>query len=224
MNRPWVTCLLTTGFALAGCSSAENDWNKANAANTAAAYQQFLSAHPAGQHAVDAADRIHALQDEEAWSLAKQTNSVAAYSDYLQKQPAGIHVKEAQDAVRAVGRAADWQSAQSTGTVAAIQDFLKKYPDGAEAAQARARLDALTGFKIQLAAAKTRREAEKQRARLQQKFGGLLHDVLMVPAGSGKSYGLESGPMSQSEADTACGKLSKARQHCEVVKSEVGKS
>jgi hypothetical protein len=224
MNRLWVTCLLTTAVTLWGCSSVEDDWSKAQAANTVAAYQQFLSKHPTGQHSVEASDRVRSLQDEEAWTQAKQANSPEAYRDYLQKQPTGTHVKDAQDAVTAAQRASDWTTAQSTGTVGAIQDFLKKYPEGAEADQARARLSALTGYRVKLASAKTQKQAEGAREHLSSKYGSMLHDIVVVPTDSGKSYWLESAPMSQSEADSACSALKKAHQNCQVVKSDAGKS
>lgn len=224
MNRSWITFVLATSITLCGCSSAESDWSKATAANTVAAYQQFLSNHPTGQHSVEAADRIQALQDEQAWAQAKQTNSAEAYRDYLQKYPAGLHLKEAEEAQTAVQRATDWAEAQRKGTVASIQDFLTKYPTSAEADQARAKLSALSGYKVELASAKTQKRAEKERENLRTKYGNILHDVVVVPANSGKSYRLESAPMSQTEADSACSELKKAHQGCEVVKSEAGKS
>jgi outer membrane protein assembly factor BamD (BamD/ComL family) len=224
MNRPWITLVLATSITLCGCSSAETDWNKASTANTVAAYQQFLSDHPTGQHSVDAADRIHALQDDQAWTQAKQANSAESYRDYLQQHPAGTHLKEAQEAQTASQRAADWTEAQRKGTVASIQDFLTKYPSGAEADQARAKLSTLTGYEIELASAKTQKLAEKERDHLRSKYGNILHDVVVFPANSGKSYRLKSAPMSQTEADSACSELKKAHQSCEVIKREASKS
>jgi outer membrane protein assembly factor BamD (BamD/ComL family) len=189
-----------------------------------AAYQQFLSNHPTGQHSVDAADRIRALQDEQAWAQAKQANTAEGYRDYLQKQPAGTHVKEAQEAVTAAQRAADWTEAQSKGTVAAIQDFLGKYPGGTEADQARAKLSALSGYKVELASAKTQKRAEKEREHLRTQYGNILHDVVVVPDNSGKSYRLESAPMSKTQADSACSQLKKAHQSCKVIENGAGKS
>ncbi len=224
MNRPRLTLLLLAATTLWACSSAQQDWNKANTTNTVAAYQEYLSKHPTGEHSTEATDRIRSLQDEEAWSQAKQADSLDAYQDYLQKQPAGSHVKEAQDAITGLQRASDWKTAQSTGTVAALQDFLKKYPTGPEADEAKAKLNAMTGYRVQLAAAKTEKQAQRERDQLHAKYGNLLHDVVVVPANSGKSYGVTSGPMSQSEADSACAELKKAHHSCEVVKSETGNS
>jgi len=76
---------------LVACSSTESDWSKAQAANTAAAYQNFLREHPGGAHAQEANDRLQKIQDDEAWSDAQQSNSLAAYQQYLQKEPNGAH-------------------------------------------------------------------------------------------------------------------------------------
>ncbi len=220
MNRSRVTLMLLVAATLCACSSAQQDWNKATATNTVAAYQDYLSKHPTGEHSSDASDRIRSLQDEEAWSQAKQANSVDAYKDYLQKQATGSHTKDAQDAIIALQRAADWKTAESTGTVAAIQGFLQKYPTGAEADEARAKLATLSDYRVQLASAKTETQAQRERDHLRAKFGTLLHDVVVSPANSGKGYAVTSAPMSQSEATSTCSELKKAHQSCEVVKSE----
>jgi hypothetical protein len=220
MNRMRILfLLLATSVTVWACSSTQDDWNKANAANTVAAYQQFLSNHPTGDRSVEATGRIRALQDENAWTRAKQTNSSSAYQGYLQNQPTGSHVKEAQEAVTAVQRAADWQAAQTAGTAASIQDFLKKYPQGSEADQARTRLTTMTGYRVQLAAAKTQKQADKERDQLRAKYSSILHDVVVAPPSSGTTYQLESAPMSQSDANSACEQLKRAHRHCEVVKS-----
>src|SRR5689334_1155041 len=70
--------LVSTLLIMLGCSSAKEDWNKATAAGTVAAYQDYLNKHPAGEHSSDALNRIHSLQDDAAWAQARQTNTVAA--------------------------------------------------------------------------------------------------------------------------------------------------
>jgi hypothetical protein len=212
---------VTTLFA---CSSAEKDWGKADAANSISAYQEYLGKHPTGEHSAEASDRIHSLQDEAAWSQAKQSNTGDAYRDYFQKEPTGAHTKDAQDALTAEQRTADWKSAASAGTAATLQDFLKKYPQGAEADQARTKLADLTGYRVRLASAKSEKQAQRERDHLHSKYAQILDDVVVVPTDSGNNYGVESGPMSQSQADTACGQLKKARQTCDVVKNDMGRS
>lgn len=72
---------------LCACSSTQDDWNKASATNTVAAYQQFFNQHPTGAHSSDAADRIRVLEDDSAWAQAKLAHSSAGYRAYLEKQP-----------------------------------------------------------------------------------------------------------------------------------------
>jgi len=223
MKQSRVTLFLLATATLWACSSAQEDWNKANSANTVAAYQQYLSKHPTGDHSGEASDKIRTLQDDAAWSQAKQADTADAYRDYVQKQPTGAHVKEAQDAITGLQRAADLKSAESAGTAAALQDFLNKYSTGPEVDEAKAKLAALNGYRVQLASGKTEKQAQRERDHLRAKYGSVLHDVVVVPANSGK-YGVASAPMSQSEADSACGQLKKKHQSCEVVKSETGKS
>lgn len=213
--------LILTGAALLllGCSSAQDDWNKASAAGTVEAYQNFLNKHPSGEHSSDARERIHSLEDDAAWAQAKQTDTVAAYQDYLQKQPAGAHTKDAQDAITAQQRATDWKSADSAGTVAALQDFLKKYPSGAEADQARQKLTDLTAYRVQIASARTERQAQREKEKLGAKYAKVIHEIVVVND-SKRGYKVTSAPMSQTEANSACGELKKAHLSCEVVKND----
>ena len=224
MKRTSIGFALAAAVMLCACGSAKEDWNKANATNTIAAYQDYLSKHPTGEHSGEASDRIRSLQDEEAWSQAKQMDSIESYRDYLQKQPTGVHTKDARDAVTAHQRGADWKTAETAGTPEAIQDFLKKYPDGTEADQARAKLAELQGYKVHLASGKTEKQAHRTRDELSSKYGNVLHDVVVVPASSGKGFGVESAPMTQSQADAACSELKKAHLSCQVVKRETGQS
>jgi hypothetical protein len=101
---------------------------------------------------------------------------------------------------------------------------LKKYPTGAEADQARTKLTALGGYRVELASVKTEKQAQHEQQHLRAKYGSILHEIEVVPANTGKGYGVESAPMSQSQADSACGELKKAHQSCAVVKSDTGKS
>jgi len=208
---------------LVACSSTESDWSKAQAANTAAAYQNFLREHPGGAHAQEADDRLQKIQDDEAWSDAQQSNSLAAYQQYLQKEPNGAHASQAQDQVTALQRAAAWQTARATNTEPALQDFLQKYSTGQEADEARAQLQKLQSesYRVQLATFKQEQDANKSRDSLKTRFGSELQEVVVVPpAGTEKLYRVASGPMTEDDAKSACAKLKKAHQRCEVIKRQ----
>jgi outer membrane protein assembly factor BamD (BamD/ComL family) len=205
---------------LVACSSAESDWKKADTANTAAAYQDFLTQHPNDTHAQDARERLTKIQDEQAWTDAQSGNTLEAYQQYLQKQPSGAHVQDAHQQITVLERAADWKTAQAANTPTALQDFLKKYAEGPEVDQAKAQLQKLESYRVQLATSRDPKAAEKSRDSLQTRFNGEVHALVVVPpAGSEKLYRIASEPMTEADANSACTKLKKEHQHCEVVKS-----
>jgi cell division septation protein DedD len=214
--------LLIVPALLIACNSAQSDWNKAESANTAAAFQDFLNHHPNDTHAQQARDRLQKIEDDEAWANAHQSNSLEAYQQYLQKQPNGAHVADAHTQVTALERAAAWKTAQSANTEAALQGFLQKYSQGPETDQAREQLKKLQseGYRVELAKFKSEKEAEKSRDSLKGRFSGELHDVVVIPPnGAQKLHRVESAPMTEADAKSACAKLKKDHQHCEVVKS-----
>jgi len=216
MNRNW---LLGAAVLLVACSSAENDWSKASAANTVAAYETYLRQHPDGNHRAEADERITRLNDSEAWNQATQANSAQSYRDYLRKHPDGEHAQQARDSMDSIERAKDWSQAKLAGTTAALQDFLKKHAAGKEADEARQRLAEMTAYRVKLASAKTQLQAEHRRVQLQSKYGAVVHDMTVTPATSGSSYLVVSTPMSEADANITCAKLRHAHSECEVVPS-----
>jgi cell division septation protein DedD len=213
--------LLLLTALLSACSSAQADWNKADTANTAAAFQDFLKQHPNDDHAKEARDRLQKIEDQQAWADTQKSNSLDAYQQYLQKEPNGTHVEDAHTQVTTLERAAAWKTAQSANTESALQGFLEKYSQGSEADQAREQLKKLQseGYRVQLASFKDEKQAEKSRDSLKTRFGSELHEVVvMPPSGSGKLNRVASGPMTEADAKSACTKLKKDHQRCEVVK------
>jgi outer membrane protein assembly factor BamD (BamD/ComL family) len=212
---------LVVAIMLVACSSAESDWSKASTANTAEAYQDFLTKHPTGAHAQDAHDRLQKLADDKDWSDAQQSNTVDAYQQYVQKYPNGAHVTDARTQVDALNRATDWKTAQAANTEQALQDFIQKYNQGPEVDQAKAQLQKLQseGYRVALGSFRDEKAADKSRDSLKTKFGGELNDVVVIPpAGTEKQYKVASAPMTEDDAKAACAKLKKAHQHCEVIK------
>jgi outer membrane protein assembly factor BamD (BamD/ComL family) len=205
---------------LFACSSSEADWQQASSANTVAAYTNFLKQHPNGQHADEARTRIHSLQDDEAWMTAVAGNTEQSYQQYLSALPNGAHAQDARDSITKLQRAAAWKTAQADGSASALQAFLQKYPQGPESEDARAQLDQLNnGYRVQLAAFRSKSGAQRDSARLKTRLRKVLHDVAVVPPmPPDKLYRVDSDPMSQADADSACAKLKKAHQTCKVVK------
>ncbi len=211
-----VLCVIMAG-ALAACSSPNADWQKATEQNTVTAYQHFITEHPSDARVEQARNRISALKDEQAWSTAKSADTLDAYQQYLQQEPNGMHAADAQDKVNSLQQAAAWQAAQSTNTAQGYQDFLQKYPNAPQASDAQTALKKLTGYQALLATVHTKAYADKVAKLLKSKFGNELQDVVVVP--HGKLLEIRSAPMTESDAKTACEKLRKAHQRCDVVKS-----
>jgi len=172
-------CLATLAGLIA-CSSPEADWKKADAQATIPAYQKFLTDHPNDPRADQARGRIQALQDEQAWTDAQKTNTADAYKQYLATQPNGIHVTQGQERLTSIQRADAWKAAQTDGKAPALQEFLQKYPTGPEADQARAELQKLTAYRVQLGAFRSKKQADALSQRLEAHYSDVLHDVVVV--------------------------------------------
>jgi len=149
------------------------------------------------------------------------TNTEAGFQQYVKAEPNGSHLQEAQDKITGFERAAAWQTASAAGTPEALQAFLEKYPSGPESDEARAQLQKLNSqYRVQLAGSyRSAKAAERASTRLKARFGDLLHDVVVVPPSPpSKMSRLQSAPMSEDEANSACAKLKKKHEHCEVIK------
>jgi hypothetical protein len=212
-------CISVALLTLMGCSSPDADWQKADGAGTVAAYQGFLNEHPNDTRAAQARERIQKLQDEGAWLQAQKTNTPEAFQAYVKEQPNGAHLSEARASATALERAADWKLAEADGKQPALEKFLQKYSQGPEVDEARTKLAQLTGYRVQLGSFRSKTEAEKDKARLQSRYGKVLQQIDVVSSSGPKPLNnVESGPMSQADAQAACATLTSAHQHCEVVK------
>jgi hypothetical protein len=211
---------MCAGLVMMGCGTAEYDWNKAHAADTLTAYQTFLQHHGTGKYADEARGRILGLRDDQAWSLAQATDTIDGYQAYLQTESGGVHAPDARYKITALERAQAWTVAQKDGSFASLQAFLRKYPQGPESNEARQRLSALD-FRVQLAAARSKSTAERERVKLQARFGSVVHDVVIVaPASSRAIYRVTSEPMSRADANSACAVLERSHQSCKLVQNE----
>lgn len=217
---------LTAAFAacaclvIAGCGTAEYDWNKALAANTVAAYQTFLSSHGGSKHADDARGRLMGLKDDHAWALAQATNTVDGYRDYLRAESGGIHAPDAQYKITALERAQAWKSLPNDASADSLQAFLQKYPQGPESNEARRKLAALD-YRVQLAVAGSKSTAERERARIQARFGKVVHGIVVIsPASPHSIYRVTSEPMSEADANSACAALERSHQSCKAVQNQ----
>lgn len=211
-----IAALLTAGL-IAGCSSAQSDWAKAENDNTVLAYQNFLAAHPNDQHANEAQAMILKLQDGNAWAETKHSGTAAAYQSYLQQSPQGAHAAEARDEMTALDRAAAWKSAQGVGTVASVQAFVQKYPTGPEADQAKAKLKDLAGYRVHLASEPSDTKAQRKLAQLKARYKDQFQDLTVTPDSTGKSFSIDSKGMTEQEANSACVAVKRKHEACQVI-------
>ncbi|MBL7804089.1 MAG: formylglycine-generating enzyme family protein [Saprospiraceae bacterium] len=84
-------------------------WKTAKAANTIAAYQDYLTRFPNGEFRQQANDAIGAIQtdlalrrDDLAWEVAKEKNTAEAYKKYQADFPNGRHYAEADIKIQAL--------------------------------------------------------------------------------------------------------------------------
>ena len=217
---------LCSALSMSACSSANKEWANATAQNTVAAYQSFLNRHQGDAHALDARQRIAALQDDSTWGTAQAGNSMDSYQQYLQSEPNGAHAQAAREKIAALQRESAWQTAQKQGTATALQAFLQQYPQGSEADEARQKLEALNSeYRAELGAFRHKRAAERKLAQLKSRFGDVFKQVeVLAPDSSDKRYRVMSGVMDRHAADWACSSLQREHQNCEVVKAAQAQS
>jgi hypothetical protein len=220
MNRVTAAFAACASLVIAGCGTAEYDWNKALTANTVPAYQNFLKDHGGSKYADDARGRLLGLKDDQEWSLAQATNTIDGYQDYLRAEGGGIHAPDAQYKITALERAQAWQSLPNDASADSLQAFVQKYPEGPESNEARQKLAALD-YRVQLAVAGTKSSAERERAQIQARFGNVVHGLVVIaPASSGTIYRVTSEPMNQADAKSVCAVLARSHQTCKPVQNE----
>jgi hypothetical protein len=220
MTRLAGAFLTFAGLVMAGCGTAEYDWNKALAAHTLVAYQAFLKDHGSSKYAADARGRVLALIDDQAWSLAQAADTVDGYQVYLRAESGGIHAQDAQYKITALERAQAWKSLPNDASADSLRAFVQKYAQGPESNEARQRL-AMLNYHVQLAVARTKSTAEHERVRLQARFGKVVHDIVVIaPASPHAIYRVTSAPMSQADANSACMLLKRSHQRCKPVQNE----
>jgi hypothetical protein len=216
MNRLIGIGLALGAIAAVGCSSVDSDWSHAQSVGTAQAYQNFVNAHTNDPRVAQARQQIQKLQDDQAWADAQSANTAAAFRQYIQSQPNGTYLAQARQSVAELERAAAWKVAEANGSEASLKAFLAQYSQGPEADQARAKLKELDHYRVELASYHSKQQAEKERAKLQERYGNTVHELVVV-AGSAKHSDIESAPMSLADAQSACATLESEHQRCQVL-------
>jgi hypothetical protein len=93
--RAATAALLAVGLALGACSSEQQDWRSAEAADTSEAYARFIGQHPDSELARQAGDRVHQLAEASDWQRTSNAGTLEAYRGFLAHYPTGRYSQEA---------------------------------------------------------------------------------------------------------------------------------
>jgi hypothetical protein len=85
--------VVTLALLLGGCG--DPDFESASRANSPAAFEEYLQAHPDGAHAREARERLAELSDHRDWEQAHAAATAESYQKYLRTYPQGAHTHEA---------------------------------------------------------------------------------------------------------------------------------
>jgi cell division protein FtsN len=222
-------------FGLAGCSRQQSDWEKARAANSADAYEQFLKSYPNGEFSAQAQARLKELNEERDWQKARDTDTPEAYQAFLKQYPEGKWTEEARIRVenftlaQAPSGASTADMANAPSAAATPQSTPPAPAQPAAAPTARtAKLPATPAasgaWGIQLGAFKSGSDAADRRwARLQKQYpailAGLTHKVVQSKSAKGTVYRLQAFGVTEKHAHGICRKLKAKSQACIVIAS-----
>jgi hypothetical protein len=111
------------------------------------AYEEYLQAHPKGQHAEEVRQwlQLRYKADDQAWQKAGETtrwySSVSPLDQYLAAYPRGRHAEEARQRLQRDKEA--WEKAQQSGTVEVFEQYLAAYPQGKYVGEAQKQVASL---------------------------------------------------------------------------------
>ena len=221
MHAPrWTLIALAGALMLAGCSHEKADWKSASTADTADAYQQFLTQHPNSTNAGQARTRIQQIQEDHDWQTATSGDTREAYEQFVAQHPDSKWVQEAririENFAQSGGSAAGAAVAASAATgapVASVSPGATKMPGKTPHVATMA-----GAHYVQLGAYHSQAGAESQWKRLSVKDARELGS--MTPryvAGKVKSQPvvrLQIAVSSRAQATALCGKLRAHGQAC----------
>ena len=211
-NR-WTIVALAGALMLAGCSHETADWKSATTADTAEAYQQFLTQHPNAANAPQARTRLQQIQEDHDWQGATSADTREAYEQFTAQHPDSKWVQEAR--IRIENFAQSGAAAGGAGAGVAASAVT-----GAPVASAsRPHVATMAGAHyVQLGAYHTQAGAESRWKHLSAKYARELGTLTpRYAAGKVKSQPvvrLQVAVSSRAQATALCGKLKAHKQPC----------
>lgn len=196
---------------LGACGREEPAWAAARAANTQAAYADYMRRYPAGEHAAEARAAIRALKDDDAWARAERIGSPEAWQRYLADWPEGLHVVLAQQLLLG------FIPPESPTRVAPAGPPAQEAPAEADEA-ATAVVPAPGAYEIQLGAWRDEATAREALAGWQGERVALLEGHaarLVAPFGEGPAlWRLRTEPFGEADARALCERIKAAGSDC----------
>ncbi|MBS0375856.1 MAG: SPOR domain-containing protein [Proteobacteria bacterium] len=127
--------LVALALLLGGCG--DPDFEAASRANTPAAFEEYLQAHPDGAHVREARERLNQLSDDRDWDRAHAAATAESYQKYLRSYPQGAHTHEALIAIANLNLGAP-TSTPAPASVSAPDAAAARVPAAAVAPKAEA--------------------------------------------------------------------------------------
>jgi hypothetical protein len=217
-NR-WTLIALAGALMLAGCSHEKADWKSASTADTAAAYQQFLTQHPNSASAAQARTRIQQIQEDHDWQTATSSDSREGYEQFVAQHPESKWVQEARIRIEnfAQSGAATAATAVTGAPMITTSPGATRMPGKQPAKQPHVATMAGAHY-VQLGAYHNQAGAESQWRQLSAKYARELGTLMpRYVAGKVKSQPvvrLQVAVSSRAQATALCGKLKAHKQPC----------
>jgi len=135
MMRPlsFIGIFFIVSLLTIACDTAKKDWEKAQAEDTIAIYEEYLQKHPEDENANKAHNRLEYLYRPIDWQKAQEANTISAYEDYLKNHPKGEYANKAQGELNELYLPIEFKKAKTSKTIEAYLSFLRKYPKSDEA-------------------------------------------------------------------------------------------
>ena len=227
LPRALLPVLAICGLALLqACSRENDDWRAAQAADTVAAYQQFIRAHPASAHAPEADVRATQLLEDEDWRRAQEDDSLQAYRTFASQHPQSRWAQEARVRIEtitlgnAVGNTPAGAGAPRPESPSAASNT-PVTPPVAPPPAASAPAPGSAFYGVQLGAFASESAARTQWTTITAKHAAALRGqtprVTAATTASGRLYRLQSATPDEATARELCRVLSTAGQPCVVV-------
>lgn len=226
MRRGWLGWVLVA--LLAACGG-DGDFDAAARANTIAAWEVYLRAHPDGRHSAEVRARITELREPDDWRKAHALETVAGYQQYLGDHANGAHAHDALVAIAGLNLgAAPVPAAPSSGSPrppVAVPPPVAAPPAPTRAPTRAPAATSARNFRIQLGAySGPERVASDAWQRLQAQHPQLVGRVPLISlgrTGDGRSIQrLQVAGFDRPDAEATCRALNAAGVSCVIIKAD----